>query len=161
MTGNDDEWVPVDGELDELPPSGDTPPWYVDGIRFECSACGKCCRNHGDGYAYVYADKAERTAMAESFGMTRKAFDDKYTERVPGGRSLVSKGDACVFLNDKNQCGIYEHRPRQCKTWPFWPELLEDRDTWDEDVASFCPGVGEGPLHDFATIRRTAREAGS
>ena len=36
-------------------------PWYEEGLRFECSQCGNCCRNHGE-YGYVYLMPPEVTA---------------------------------------------------------------------------------------------------
>ena len=42
-------------------------------------------------------------------------------------------GTACVFLNDQ-KCRIYEARPVQCSTYPFWPNLLESEAAWDEEV---------------------------
>ena len=32
-----------------------------------------------------------------------------------------------------------------CRTWPFWPELLESPHAWAE-AARHCPGMNEGPL---------------
>ena len=43
-------------------------PWYADGLRFTCTACGDCCRNHGDGFEYVYATRRERQAIAKHLG---------------------------------------------------------------------------------------------
>ena len=120
-------------------------PWYAAGLRFGCTACGKCCVNHGE-FSYVYSTREEREALA------------RYCEAVTGGLSLKSKDDACVFLKD-GKCSVYELRPAQCRTFPFWPELLVDEDTWQRDVASFCPGVGQGPLHGVDEIRATARRS--
>ncbi|MFZ4403918.1 MAG: YkgJ family cysteine cluster protein, partial [Pseudobdellovibrionaceae bacterium] len=50
----------------------------------------------------------------------------------------------CLFLKDK-KCSIYEARPTQCRTWPFWPEVMPAK-AWKKDVVSFCPGVGKGKL---------------
>lgn len=50
----------------------------------------------------------------------------------------------CRFL-DGTKCGVYEGRPTQCRTWPFWPEVMGAKG-WAREVAAFCPGVGRGPL---------------
>ena len=142
------------------PEPADDAPWYLDGVRFACTACGKCCVNHGEGYEFVFSSRTERKAIAEHLGLSLRRFEKELCERSPDGRlTFVSSGDACVFLED-GQCSIYAHRPKQCRTFPFWPELMESRDTWDRDVASFCPGVGEGPLHSFAAIRKAMGDAG-
>ncbi len=128
-------------------------PWYAEGLRFECTACGKCCRNHGDGFSYVYANRAERQAAARHLGVSLSRFEEEWCRRDRGWFVFRDKGNACVFLDGKGQCSIYAHRPKQCRTFPFWPELLVDEETWEKDVASFCPGAGEGDLYDLTTIR--------
>jgi hypothetical protein len=133
-------------------------PWYVEGLRFECTACGRCCKNHGEGYEYVFSTRAERRLIASRLGMTGRAFEAEYTERVAGSLSFTSKDDACVFLDEAGQCSIYDLRPKQCRTFPFWPELLDSEGAWERDVASFCPGVGQGDLRDVNEIRRRLAE---
>lgn len=153
--GGADDAAPAD------PAAGE--PWWRDGIRFGCTACGKCCRNHGqDGeYAHVYSTRSERRALAAHFGLSLRAFERQYLERHAGGvRSFKTVDDGCVFLDEKGQCSVYELRPSQCRTFPFWADVLADQDTWERDVASFCPGVGEGPLHDAEEIARRMEEAG-
>jgi Fe-S-cluster containining protein len=132
-------------------------PWYAPGLRFECTACGKCCTNHGE-FSAVYANREEREALARHFGLTREEFEGRYCEPVAGGVSFKSAGDACVFLRD-GKCSVYVLRPAQCRTFPFWPELIASEDSWQRDVASFCPGAGKGPLHGVEEIRAAARRA--
>lgn len=157
----DDDAEPLvpESHWDALRERGESAPWYADGLRFECTACGKCCHNHGDGYEYVFSTRAERKALAAHFGLSLRRFEAEYCERVAGRLSFRGKDGACIFLED-GKCSVYALRPRQCSTFPFWPELLESRSAWERDVASFCPGVGEGPVHDLAEIRRRAAQAG-
>lgn len=135
--------------------------WYAQGLRFGCTACGKCCLNHGEGYEFVWSNRDERTALARHFGLSLAEFEERYCERPNGLRRLTfkSRGDACTFLQD-GQCSVYALRPAQCRTFPFWPELVEDEDTWQRDVASFCPGVGQGPVHTLEEIRAQMRRSG-
>ena len=65
-------------------------------------------------------------------------------------RSLRFPDGDCTFLRDR-QCSIYETRPQQCRTWPFWEENL-DPQVWQDEVASFCPGVGRGRLYTAEEI---------
>ena len=161
-TDEDQHTGSSDGSRASLPRPGvrnSTSPWWKDGLRFECTACGRCCSNHGE-FAYVFSTRAERKAIAERLGLSLRAFEERYTERVDGdgGRTFTSRDDACVFLDERGQCSIYEQRPKQCRTFPFWPELLADEDSWQRDVASFCPGAGQGTLHDADTIRERLSE---
>lgn len=137
-------------------PAPRSEPWYANGLRFECTACGKCCVNHGDGFNYVYSTREERRAIAKQLGISLASFDRDYCEKVGAHLSFISEDNACVFLED-GKCSIYEHRPSQCRSFPFWPELVASEDTWEEDVASFCPGVGQGPVHDPEAIRQVMR----
>ena len=48
----------------------------------------------------------------------------------------------CIFLT-KNGCSIYEGRPSQCRTYPFWESIVESRVNWESEGKS-CPGIGKG-----------------
>jgi len=42
--------------------------------------------------------------------------------------------DGCIFLNnDTNACQIYEARPVQCRTYPFWPQILQNPQLWNAE----------------------------
>ena len=118
--------------------------WWSKGIQFECQGSGQCCVSHG-GYGYVYMTKEDRIRMAQSMSLTTKEFTQKYCDKEEGIYHLKDgEGGRCQFLEGK-RCGVYEGRPTQCRTWPFWPEVM-DAKTWQTDVASFCPGVGQGKI---------------
>ena len=47
---------------------------------------------------------------------------------------LRDQGGSCVFLGDDGKlCGIYEARPVQCRTYPFWPNILQSMESWNEE----------------------------
>lgn len=116
--------------------------WWQEGVRFECQGSGKCCVSHG-GYGYVWLTKEDRRRMAAHLGMTPALFTKTYCEKENDIWKLKDGPTAaCPFLRDR-KCGVYEARPTQCRTWPFWPEVMEAR-RWNQEVASFCPGVGKG-----------------
>lgn len=59
--------------------------------------------------------------------------------------SLVAAEDhACVFWSEQG-CMVYEHRPLQCRAYPFWGTNLVARASWDQ-VAASCPGIRDGRL---------------
>ena len=131
------------------PASGDGL-WYADGLRFSCTGSGKCCTVHGDN-AYVFLARDEEWRIAEGLGLTLRQFRRHHTYRPFGqGRSLRFPDGNCTFLRDR-QCSIYETRPQQCRTWPFWEENL-DPQVWQDEIASFCPGVGRGRLYTVEEI---------
>ena len=131
-------------------------PWYHKGLKFACTQCGNCCRNHGD-YTYVYLSPREVSAIARHLGMARRAFLEAYCKAEDGWVTLRMDAPACPFLSEENRCRIYPVRPAQCAAWPFWKENL-DRATWEE-IQRDCPGIGQGELHSRAEIERTARSA--
>lgn len=131
-------------------------PWYEKGLRFECTQCGNCCKNHGE-YAYVYLAERDVAAIAAHLQIERAAFLARHCVEDDGFVVLRMDAPACPFLGSDNRCGIYPVRPMQCRTWPFWHENLK-RATWDGPVKECCPGIGHGPLHSAAEIERCADE---
>lgn len=51
-------------------------------------------------------------------------------------------GAPCPMLRD-DRCTIHEVKPRQCATYPFWPEIVESARSWQNEQRS-CPGIGRG-----------------
>ncbi len=137
-------------------------PWYDPGLTFECTRCGNCCTG-APGFTWVSEDELD--ALAELTGLDRAAFERRYTRRVwRKGEERVSLIDVgrnhdCVFYRAGVGCTVYEARPKQCRTWPFWQRNLASAEDW-ADVAGECPGVGRGPLHPAAVIAAMAADDG-
>ncbi|MCH7849560.1 MAG: YkgJ family cysteine cluster protein [Planctomycetes bacterium] len=123
--------------------------WYRDGLRFECTQCGNCCS--GDP-GFVWATKDEIGRISEFLGRDDDWLDRKHLRRVGLRYSLTEKANGdCIFLKrekGKSLCSIYEVRPVQCRTWPFWSSNLKSRTTWQE-AAKTCPGLNQGRKRDF------------
>lgn len=126
--------------------------WWADGIRFQCQGSGRCCVSRGE-FGYVYLTLEDRRRMARVLGLSTSAFTRKYCKVTDGVYHLRENGPECLFLDGKS-CTVYEGRPVQCRTWPFWPEVMSAK-TWATDVKAFCPGVGRGPLISGEKIRET------
>ena len=129
--------------------------WYESGLRFECTQCGACCSGE-PGFVWVTGD--EVLAMAEAMQMEVEAFRDKFVRRVGGRYSLVEYPDGdCIFLDPQTRgCMVYQARPTQCRTWPFWSSNLKTQRDW-EDTCRVCPGAGAGKLYTIEQIE-TARK---
>ncbi len=118
--------------------------FYADGLQFQCQGSAKCCVSRG-GYGYVYLTKSDRRALARHLKMTLAEFTEKHCELQDKIWKLKEHvNDDCMFLKEK-MCGVYEARPTQCRTWPFWPEVMNAK-SWAKDVVTFCPGVGKGKI---------------
>jgi Fe-S-cluster containining protein len=57
-----------------------------------------------------------------------------FERQTPWVRLVDTNDGACIFLNSQNQCGIYEARPVQCSTYPYWPDIIESEKTWNAQV---------------------------
>jgi Fe-S-cluster containining protein len=116
---------------------------FANGIRFECTGCGECCRAR-HGYGFIYVNLKERRRLAAQLGMTTAAFTRKHCEKTDGWHHLRQPAKDCHFL-DGARCTVYEARPEQCRTWPFWRENMSKK-VWDTEVRRDCEGVGVGRL---------------
>ncbi len=124
--------------------------WYSSGLSFACQPdCGACCTQHDD-YAYVYLEGDDAARLADRLGITLAEFESTLTEMDGPYRVLRMPGPRCVFL-DGTRCSVYEARPTQCRTFPFWKEILRSRRSW-EALRSFCPGIGKGEVHSLPVI---------
>src|SRR5690606_25004657 len=129
--------------------------WWTEGVRFQCQGSGKCCVSHGE-FGYVYLTLADRRRMAKHLNLSVAEFVRVHCDRDDEFYVLKETGEACRFL-DQNRCGVYEGRPTQCRTWPFWPEEMSPKQ-WKKEVASFCPGVGKGKTWTEEEIREVREE---
>lgn len=131
----------------------DDAPWYRDGLAFECTRCGACCTG-APGYVWVDAEEVARLAAFR--GEAVDEFGRKFLRRVGENLSLTERpGGDCVFWDRSTGCTVYEARPVQCRTWPFWPENIDSPEAWDE-VTRGCPGSGRGQVFTVEEIRATA-----
>lgn len=125
-------------------------PWYHKGLHFECSQCGDCCTG---APGYVWVNKEEIAGLAAAVGDEVGAFEEKYVRKIGIRKSLVEydNGDCVFFDGEARKCTVYEARPRQCKTWPFWDSNLKSPQAW-ADTCEVCPGSGQGKLYKLETI---------
>lgn len=127
-------------------------------LRFECTGCGACCTGAADHE--VALTSPERDAIQAFLGLSRSWFRRRYLVRDRDGRTGIRLGrdGRCPFLGTDNRCAIYRVRPRQCRTYPWWPELVESRTAWNAE-ARRCEGMNRGAVVPLARIERTlARE---
>lgn len=120
--------------------------------------CGECCSG-GEGFVLFNADEA--AAIARRLGVPVERFLTEYTHDTEAGRSLrevkTVHGLDCVFLDratvpGKAVCSLYEDRPTQCRTFPFWPEHIQSRRSWQR-LGHACEGVNRGSFVPVEAIR--------
>lgn len=130
-------------------------PWYKDGLRFKCTQCGKCCTGQP---GFVWVEQDEITAMASICNLSEKTFKIRYIRKRENRLALVEKKNAqgesdCIFLKDK-KCQIYQARPKQCRTFPWWKENLHTEESW-KIAALSCEGINnDAPLVPYSEIEK-------
>jgi len=154
--------VRAEGEhawYDRPDPTGLTDSGEV-GLRFRCTQCGNCCTG---APGYVRFEPHEARAMAHELGIDERTFRERYAHETHGGVSLreveTRHGFDCVLLDRESEpgkalCRVYQSRPSQCRTWPFWPENVRTKQAWLR-AARECPGMNSGPLAPPGAIRLT------
>ena len=105
-----------------------------------CKTCGgKCCRGL-EGYIWISMEELEK--MAGTRKMDLALFSKQYVRQVQGKLSLqerIINGEhfCCFFDLIDCRCIIYQSRPKQCRTFPFWDQFKKDPQKLFEE----CPGV--------------------
>ena len=127
---------------------GVTLPWYKDGLKFECQRSGRCCRGEP---GVVWVNKKEIEKISSFLGISQDAFARNYLRSFNERFSLVEYGGGDCIMYD-NGCKIYDVRPSQCRTFPFWGPNLENRAEW-EKLRKTCPGIDKGKLHTLKDIQ--------
>lgn len=148
--------------------ASDALPWYADGLAFECHRCGACCRGAGN----VWISDAEITLLARALEMNEDELRLAYTrragprrrggERDQDGPDTVlrqQRNQDCVFYAAGSGCSIYAHRPRQCRTYPFWEATLHTRESFEAEGLA-CRGIGCGGTRSADEITALAAADG-
>jgi hypothetical protein len=126
----------------------------MQGLRFECQAgCTNCCNVRG----FVYLSESDVLRAAAFLKLSPEQFETQFVTRFAHTIRLRKPLDSqCHFLRD-NGCSIHPAKPTQCRLYPFWPELVEDRKAW-RDAGRSCPGIGKGELIQIGTACEIANE---
>jgi len=80
--------------------------------------------------------------MAQALNIPTSEFTNQYCKKTDGIYHLIDGDDGeCQFLKS-GRCDIYEGRPTQCRTWPFWPETMSPK-AWKTEVAEIQRQIEE------------------
>lgn len=103
-------------------------------IKFECSACGTCCKNVRDSILLEPLDAFRIVQEYIKDGFRGNAGD--VLNQISNLKKLsrgfyvlmmktVNNSGVCSMLKD-NRCTIYPTRPRTCRLYPFTVDLSDD-----------------------------------
>lgn len=132
-----------------------TEPWYKEGLSFQCTQCGNCCTGFE---GYVWVNDEEIAQIAAHLGRPVDEVREEHTR--PAGKRVtlreVGSNHDCTFFDPvRRGCTIYEARPRQCRTWPFWNSNIATPGAWSE-IQQLCPGAGKGNFFSLEEIEAQA-----
>lgn len=122
---------------------------------FKCTACGSCCKGAG----IIYFLPHELNRIVEFLNLAEdKAYSLK--KRIISSRSngyyLYDSEEDCLFLGSDGLCSIYEVRPVQCRSYPFWPSLFQSRKTF-QALKKESNGVMTGKGEKFTLLQMLRR----
>ncbi len=122
-------------------------------LRFTCTSCGLCC--YGSANAYIAVNSTEIMAIQRYLGYTEEQFHRQYlTCRIQGGWGIrLLKDGRCSLLGEDNRCRVYPVRPVQCQTYPWWPEILNNKRSWDNESRR-CEGINHGDIVERSLIEQ-------
>lgn len=123
--------------------------FFDDGLNFSCERCGSCCAGKP---GVVFMSREELYALAEHEGLGVEQFIKvfcRWMEADDGTKFLSlreTSGYECIFWNKDTGCSVYSLRPVQCRTYPFWSDVMRNKNSWDREKEK-CPGINCGTLH--------------
>lgn len=113
-------------------------------FSFNSNACNSCAGNCCIGESgYIWINIIEIEALSKHLGLTLDEFREKYLFKVGYKYSikeveLPNNSFACCFFDlEKRKCSIYDYRPMQCRTFPFWEYFKNN----EKEVYKECPAI--------------------
>jgi len=106
-----------------------------------CSTCeGNCCIGES-GYIWITVDEIEKLSIYLNISVDElfKNYLIKYGYRFSIKEKQLSQNNyACIFFDTNiKRCTIYDVRPSQCRTFPFWDYFKDNID----EVKQECPAI--------------------
>jgi Fe-S-cluster containining protein len=127
--------------------------WLTRDMRFSCQpGCTRCCTQKG----WVYLSLEDVHRLAAFLDMSASEFQSKYVYATRFHLRLRRRQGQCPFLEAEG-CSVHLAKPTQCRVFPFWPELIEDKKELKE-TAQWCPGLGKGNVVSVETLKKSARD---
>jgi uncharacterized protein len=126
--------------------------FYSKGLRFSCRRCSCCCRIDP---GFVFLSQTDIPKILAKLNVSYDDFIKTYCRWIPfpdgEHASLREKENYdCIFW-ENGGCIMYEARPFQCRSFPFWLSTLRSKEDWDAHALD-CPGMNTGTLFTESEI---------
>lgn len=105
-----------------------------------CSSCGgRCCTGESGN---IFISMGEQEALANHLNLSVELFRQQWCRKVGVRYSLQERvvngsHDCIMFDRTRLCCSVYEFRPKQCRTFPFWDYFIK----YPAELQKECPGV--------------------
>ena len=100
----------------------------------DCLQCARCCKNYSPRFK-----TPDIKRISKLLNMRESDFIETYL-RVDEEGDFVVKSTPCPFLEADNRCAIYEHRPSDCRRFPYTDEdVFIKRQPLTLKNSEFCP----------------------
>lgn len=80
--------------------------------QIDCTTCANCCKT-----ILPILDQEDIDSFAQGLGMSVEQFTEEYLIEAENETGMTFKGAPCPFLVN-NKCSNYEHRPKDCSSYP-------------------------------------------
>lgn len=108
-----------------------------------CADCsGRCCRGQ-TGAVYIGGQELDKIAafLQQNIVDCINTFLERRENRLVIREKHTEKESICFFFDtSQNRCLIYEVRPVQCRSFPFWNYFRKDPALAEAE----CPGILPG-----------------
>jgi len=104
--------------------------------KVNCLQCSQCCKNYSPRFKMPDIKR-----ICKFLNIKESQFIQQYLRMDEEGDYVV-KSAPCAFLQENNECLIYEVRPSDCARFPYTDEdVLLKRKSITLKNAEFCPAV--------------------
>ena len=108
-----------------------------------CESCeGNCCIGESGN---IWINPLEIENLKNHLNVSLDELTKNYIEKRGYKYSikevkLSHNNYACIFFDlKKKECSIYDVRPNQCRTFPFWDYFKKNK----EEVVKECPAISD------------------
>ncbi|KAI9913709.1 hypothetical protein PsorP6_005344 [Peronosclerospora sorghi] len=121
--------------------------WSLSRDELSLHKCGQCCTGNR-GHVRVNERECQELAQATNLSLIelRRRYTREIEEEDADGQKTThfvlkqtSDDRQCIFLQG-SKCSVYNARPTQCRTFPWWPQHLVSDYDW-QVAAAKCEGI--------------------
>ncbi|HEY0298405.1 MAG TPA: YkgJ family cysteine cluster protein [Arachidicoccus sp.] len=104
--------------------------------KVDCLQCAQCCKTYSPRFKMPDIKR-----ISKYVGMKESQFIQQYLRMDEDGDYVV-QSTPCAFLQENNECSIYDVRPSDCARFPYTDEdVLFKRRNITLKNSEFCPAV--------------------